>query len=127
MKNNLLLLLVFTASAVCHIYINDCPQTVNSNMGNKKVFFGITSTNDWKTYSADGLYVDIDFSDLNLKEVPYVSTNIMGSTSHWTVSGATSIYNIDTRSFRIYIYQKGVTLSFAQSSGWKIQYILYYD
>ena len=97
-------------------------------MGSKKVFLNATSPKDWKTYNAYGLYVDIDFSDLNLKEMPYVSTNIIGKASHWTVTGATSIYNIDTRSFRIYIYNSGgITTNLALKNELKIQYILYYN
>ena len=55
-----------------------------------KVYTG--KTNNWKTYSSNGIYVDVDFDELDLCKTPKVFASLLCTSHCWTTTGATSIY-----------------------------------
>ena len=71
-----------------------------------KVHYG--ETDNWQNYSPDphSIYVDVDYSNLNLKNVPFVSTFLTcGKGRCWTIKGTTSIYSLTNKGFRVYLQQ----------------------
>ena len=67
------------------------------------IYFG--KTDNFKLYEDQvGFYVDIDYSELNLSRPPlvhaYLSCNGNGC---WTTYGASSIYNLSRKGFRLYL------------------------
>ena len=89
-----------------------------------KIFTGISE--EWQTYNDHGIMIDIDFSLLNLKNIPQVHTSIYGNRSHWDTTGASSIYQLTNKGFRVYI--KGVdftaTVENAKEYKWKLAYTI---
>ena len=68
-----------------------------------QTFYG--SANNWQQYSPRSIFIEIDFSELNLKHKPYVSTSLGCTGLCWTSSGSSSIYNLTNKSFAVYIYK----------------------
>lgn len=79
------------------------------------------STN-WVQYSTNGIYVDVDTSSAGFTSTPYYFTSIGGTSSHWTATGATSIYSATRTGFRIYICATGITAAQANSWQWHINW-----
>jgi len=78
---------------------------------------------DWKRYSDDGIYVDIDTSSGGFSSVPFYFTSLGGTSHHWTTRGATSIYEPSASKFRVYLYQSGITVAEANQHKWHINWI----
>ncbi len=78
---------------------------VQANCDCKKYpFFGKAS--NWQPYgssSTNGIYVDIDFSILDLSKTPGISTTLQCTSTCWTVDGVTSHYNVTNSGFRVYL------------------------
>jgi hypothetical protein len=84
---------------------------------------GKTSRSDWKYFSTNGMYVDVDTTACNLpadrESYPYVTT-VEGNTHHWMASGTSSVYHATATGFRLYLDRSkaGVSLSQAMSNGY---------
>ena len=67
--------------------------------------FGYAS--NWVNYDNScigrGIYIDVDFSEENFKTVPMIFPTLTGTSGHWATTGVTSIYNLSTKGFRIYL------------------------
>ena len=82
---------------------------------------------DWKVYSANDIYVDVDTTAGKFQSAPAYVTSLGGTSSHWNTTGATSVYgpNVpDTlptaTGFRVYVrWAMGGPLTPAQANGFK--------
>jgi hypothetical protein len=64
---------------------------------------GRTSVSDWKTYSAEGIYVDVDTSKCGFERIPVYVSSLHGKCNHWVSTGSSEIYSPNPNGFRIYI------------------------
>jgi hypothetical protein len=87
-------------------------------------------TTDWQVYLANsiynGIYLDVDTSAAHFTGTPVYVTSIGGNSSHWSTTGATSIYNPSATSFRVYVrWVDGspLTPATANANGWHINWI----
>ena len=89
-----------------------------------RMYFG--STDDWQQYTSNpnGIYVDVDFSHLNLFFPPVVHTFLTCSSRCWTATGATSIYNLSRSGFRVYLKGFGFTATPSNAQEWN--FVLHY-
>lgn len=88
---------------------------------------GTGSSRNWQVYGDQGIYTYVDFTNLHLTSVPQVFTSIRGLTSHWTVMGTTSIYDLSSHGFSVYIFNKDAVpdlVKFANDNDWVLEYIL---
>ena len=105
-------------------------QQVHHLEGGSQPCTGITplSTN-WIAYSGGGMYVDVDTSACGFDPgtKPKYFTSMTGKSSHWKMTGATSIYSNKHDSFRIYISTDSVTAAQAKGSSyrWRIQWVAF--
>jgi hypothetical protein len=76
----------------------------------------------WQQYGTEGIYVDVSTSACGFSSTPLYFTSIGGWSSHWTTTGATSIYSPTANSFRIYVYNPGITAAQANNLGWHINW-----
>lgn len=74
-----------------------------------KICFG--QSNNWYDCNGSngcsyntGIIIDINMSGCGFTSPPYVFTSIKGTSSHWMTTGATSIYNLTSTSFRVYVH-----------------------
>ncbi|BAZ32339.1 hypothetical protein NIES4074_48410 [Cylindrospermum sp. NIES-4074] len=59
---------------------------------------------NWQAYGTFGIYVDIDTSAAGFTKVPVYVTSIGGpGGNHWGTTGASSVYDVTPKSFRIFI------------------------
>ncbi len=82
--------------------------TATGNTG-FKICFG--QSNAWQDCNGSngcnpntGILIDINMSGCGFTAPPYVFTSMRGSSSHWMTTGETSIYNLTSTSFRVYIH-----------------------
>jgi len=89
-----------------------------------KVCAGSTgrTTTDWTYYSSTGIYEDVDIGDCGFTTIPTVTTSIEGSGNHWTATGTSSIYDVTTSSFRIYLSHASQTGN-AEQKKWNVEWI----
>jgi hypothetical protein len=80
------------------------------------------STN-WKQFSENGIYLDVDTSACDLKETPDYVTSLSGKNQHWKSTGSSEIYAATPTGFRVYIHFEGVTPSKANSWNWHMNWI----
>ena len=82
----------------------------------------------WFVYSVHGISIKIDISAAGFTETPIILSSVGGASSHWVLTGATSIYGIDGTSsplptkdnFRLYVIMKdNRALTPAQANSWK--------
>jgi hypothetical protein len=80
---------------------------------------------DWKQYSPEGIYVDVDTSDAGFGSRTVVYTCSLGGDSrHWTTTGGSCIYNAARKSFRVYVRHTGpITPEQANSWKWHINWM----
>jgi ribosomal protein S11 len=72
---------------------------------------GSATAADWKYYSGEGIYVDVDMSKCGFKQVPAIVSSLHGKSWHWKSTGSSEIYNPTTTGFRIYIKTEAVVVS----------------
>jgi len=92
-----------------------------------KVCAGTTGrdTTNWVDYSSRGVYSDVDMTSCGFVKVPTVTTSIEGTSSHWVLTGTSSVYHVQPSKFRIYLYDThsdprgGV----AKKRGWNVEWI----
>lgn len=83
------------------------------------------SSNDWKQYTDNGIYVDIDTSKYGL-ENPVYFTSLSGISDHWLTTGATSLYNVSNKGFRVYIhYPDKNIMETAKNYKWTLHWIAF--
>jgi len=86
---------------------------------------GQTTVNDWRDYGNANMYVDVNIAPYKFTQTPTIVTSIHGVSSHWTTSGASSVYSASPTTFRIYILRNGVTMANAKAWGWVINWVAY--
>lgn len=103
----------------------DAVNQVEINFDSRATCSGQTApgSTNWQAYFATGLYVDINTSVCGFASTPLYHTTIGGSSNHWLVEGATSIYSPTSTGFRVYIYYPaGVTPAQANQWQWHINW-----
>jgi hypothetical protein len=84
------------------------------------------STN-WQPYSGNsGIYLDVDTSAGKFTSTPRYVATIGGNSSHWSTTGASSIYNATPTGFRVYLrWSDGSSLTPAQANSfqWHINWM----
>lgn len=84
---------------------------------------GSSSTN-WIQYGSNGIYTNVDTSACDYDDAPLVFTSLGGDTAHYDTRGVTSIYNVTSTGFRVYLYQSGITADEAEDKRWHVNYRL---
>ncbi|WP_323395268.1 M57 family metalloprotease [Myxococcus guangdongensis] len=79
-------------------------------------------TTSWQQYDANGIYLDVNTSGCGFGSTPLYFTSLGGNSSHWTTTGATSIYSPTATGFRVYVFLPGVTTTQANSWGWHLNW-----
>ena len=98
-------------------------------MASLKIGSGSTpaGTTKWKQYpGGKGVFVDISTSAAGFSSTPQYLTSIGGSSSHWSTTGATSIYSPSSKGFRVYVrWANGnpLTPSDANRLKWHINWV----
>src|SRR5258705_3852714 len=80
----------------------------------------------WLVYGPSGIYVDVNTSSAGFTTTPVYVTSIGGNSSHWSTTGATSIYNATATGFRVYVrWVDGAPLTPATANGfqWRINWL----
>jgi hypothetical protein len=80
---------------------------------------GRTPVSDWKQYSAEGLYVDVDTSKCGFQRIPVYVSSLHGKSSHWMSTGSSEIYSPKPNGFRIYISTTADIVSNQNYKGWE--------
>jgi peptide methionine sulfoxide reductase MsrB len=76
----------------------------------------------WQQYDANGIYLDVNTAACGFSATPLYFTSIGGWSSHWTTTGATSIYSAGPTGFRVYIHSPGITPQAANQLGWHLNW-----
>jgi hypothetical protein len=85
-----------------------------------------TGTTAWQVYTTTGIFVDVNTTSGKFTNVPVYVTSIGGNSSHWSTTGATSIYSATATGFRVYVRwvdSSPLTPAQANSLGWHINWI----
>lgn len=80
----------------------------------------------WQVYSPNGIFVDVSTVLGKFSKPPMYITSLGGNSSHWSTTGATSIYSPTASGFRVYVrWANGAPLTPAQANGfqWHINWI----
>ena len=126
-----LLLLLTTAILLqltnCYVLIISGEETL-SQSNCARLCSGTTGrgTTAWKDYSGPtGVWVDVDMSDCGFTKVPSVTASIEGTSTHWELTGTSSVYNTSPTSFRIYIgaNRPNARTSIANKYKWNVDWI----
>lgn len=90
-----------------------------------KVCSGTTGrqSTSWVDYSTNGVYVDVDISGCGFVKIPTLTTSIEGHSSHWRVTGSSSVYDTTVTGFRIYIEQTVLRKGLAASRLYNVEWI----
>jgi len=83
---------------------------------------GESGSTDWKEYTDDAIFVDVDTSSCDFSNTPVYVTS-MGGESHWQTTGSSEPYKETETGFRIYIYKSGITFSQAGTWNWNVKWI----
>ena len=109
---------------------------------NHSMRFGSGSTvpgkTDWKPYEPNhpipgrGIFVDVDTSEFGFTKTPNYVASLCGNSSHWELTGTSSIYDPTPTKFRIYLrrsYNKHgqetppLTPDMANKLGWYVTWV----
>jgi hypothetical protein len=106
-------------------------QLAQLKVGKTNVFAGKTTCKDWIDYGRyDNMsyYVVVKF-EKPLERVPYIVTSIHGTGCHWLVNGPSSVYDVSTTGFKVYIrvVEGTITMEQMQEYNWHIVYLGYTD
>ena len=80
--------------------------TMNFLADGKKIASGRTEPGctKWVQYpGGKGIYVDVDAGAARFTGTPVYTASIGGNSSHWSTTGATSIYLASATGFRVYV------------------------
>ena len=86
---------------------------------------------NWKQFDKNTFYIDVDFSEFNFPNVPYlpyVITFMTCDADCTDVSGVNSIYNLSNKGFRVYVSKvdpnSEYTLEQVKKNNWAIQWFV---
>ena len=82
-------------------------------------------TDEWKTYSSNGIYVDVNYQELGLAKTPKVFTYITCTEGCWGMTGVTSLYDLSNEHFRVYL--RGNELNIYSSLAKANNFVLHYS
>lgn len=91
----------------------------------KKIYVGTITNDKFVDYPGlNGLYADIDFTNLGLTKPPEVWATLHGQSGNWRTTGVTSIYSLSRTGCRIYIYylEEPRAVDTAKNAAWEIHY-----
>jgi hypothetical protein len=98
------------------------PDPVVENTGGKSSLCSGNTPSDgtgWVQFGANGLYIDVDISGCSFAAVPRILTSLEGTSTHWELTGVTSIYNATTTGFTVYVrFANGAAVSTADADNW---------
>ena len=86
----------------------------------------VQGATDWKQYSSNSIYVDVDTTKAGFIDTPLYFTSIVGDYRQWEVDGINAIYLPTKTGFRIYLRDElsnYLTPELANQMGWKVQWI----
>lgn len=86
----------------------------------------VRGATDWKQYSSNSIYIDIDTTKAEFIDTPLYFTSIGGDYRQWEVDGTNAIYSPTRTGFRIYLRDElsnYLTPELANQMGWKVQWI----
>ena len=95
----------FAFFLVCLSY---CTSSMSKWNPQNDVYKG--KTDEWKTYSYNGVYVDVNYQELGLAKTPKVFTYVTCTEGCWQVSGVTSLYDLSKNHFRVYLRGNGINI-----------------
>jgi len=89
---------------------------------------GITrpGKSNWKQYTKDTIYVDVNTKDCKYSGTPSFVTSLHGLKDHWRTTGVHSIYTPTKNGFRVYVAKAdnaGLLASSAEANKWAISWI----
>lgn len=101
---------------------------LNSNVPLRVVAGQTAPGNGWRRYKeTTHAMIDVDISGAGFSSPPIVFTSIGGEWRHWTIGGATSIYQVSEASFRIHVKPYSTpqqnALEDSGKFGWHINWI----
>ena len=91
-----------------------------------KIGWGISPSDVWVNYKGIGITAVINTSQAGFTKTPIYYTAMYGCTSHWELTGMTSIYTPRPDSFTVYLTkdrQASVNPSNAVAYGWRIAWL----
>jgi hypothetical protein len=114
-------------SMVAAAWVTACPTPAKEPQGGSmsiKIASGSTTpgSTNWQPYlgGTTGLHLDVDTSAANFKTTPKYLTSMGGNSSHWAITGITSIYNASATGFRVYVrFSDGTAITPAQANSWQ--------
>jgi hypothetical protein len=80
----------------------------------------------WQVYSANGIFVNVDTSNMSFTKTPLYVTSLGGTSNHWAAVGASSIYVPSPTGFTVYVRwatDGPLTPATANANGWFIQWV----
>ena len=99
-------------------------MTESNLVKSSQTFYG--RANNWQNHvpNSKSIFIDVNFSELNLKHPPFVTTFLDCRTDCWTVTGVTSIYKLTKTGFRVFIYKtnSNLTVQNALDKDYVLQY-----
>jgi hypothetical protein len=92
-----------------------------------KIVAGSTpvGSSNWKQYSNNMLYLDVDTSAAGFQNTPAYTTSLAGQSGNWWVTGGSSPYSTSPTGFRVYvgfIDGRSVSPQQANASAWHINW-----
>lgn len=51
----------------------------------------------------EGIFVDVNIAQYNLKNQPFVNTFLTGENNMWELSGVSAIYELSNKGFKVYV------------------------
>ena len=71
------------------------------------------------------MFVDVDMTKCGFAKIPNVVTSVEGTSHHWMVLGAASVYNTTTTGFRVYLnnVNAGLDKSQLDDNLWNIEWV----
>ena len=83
----------------------------------------VRGSTSWVDYSSNGIHTDVDISKCGFVTVPTVTTSLEGSTSHWSTTGSSEVYNVTNTTFRIYLVAEHGRGGGANKMHWNVEWI----
>jgi hypothetical protein len=82
---------------------------------------------NWQPYNGThGIFVDVNTSSAQFPATPVYVTSLSGNSSHWSTTGASSVYFPTLNGFRVYVrWADGnpITPAQANSFAWSVNWI----
>jgi hypothetical protein len=89
---------------------------------------------NWLTYNSNGIYQTVSLASLGLTKTPAISTILTCTNGCWSVTGATSLYNVSPTGFTVYLKfttdvlspsLPGLTVAYANTWKFSLKYIIF--